>query len=592
MQDQSRHHLSLEKETGVTARSVAFAAGVGALPKIAAGNGRNRPAWKRLLEKLFPGLLGGSLYLLNNLDVIHGLMAPPQGYAPLGVQRHPDIAQYLTWLRGLGEGWLLPNYHAAWSTPPSFTVPGLIPVSIVQRSLSLHPVLALQLFSLAGYIFVAYSLAFAYKTFCQTRRQALWSLLFALACVPVASLPGLFRLTHGHGVLSESAGAVEFINTSDGFLHGLGTFVFTTFGTASQVLAIALLARYCISHERRWLGWLVLACFLSALIHPFEIFVTLTVAGIILLQQSQPIVNRLASLCVVAVAAIVGLSPYIFQSLHVPWVREISDANRHIVSINPAPLLWMVGLPAILVVILFLFGLPESRQTNTLILKTWFVSTLLVFYVPGIPFAVHMLDGFFFAIGLLLTIQLHELLTRHPKLMESFFLYLAVPILIWMLLPHVAFRLRVWRDGNDTRGNDFSFSSTVAPVDEFTTLEWLRKNASSDDLVLATEDAAPWVATAPIHSFASHYVFSMEKIRPQDAALRNSFFAGTLIPSQAHELLETLGVRYVVVPDGSPARLYLDKAVLKAHFNTWSIYELPGAHMKPYHDGRILALGT
>src|SRR5260370_17191898 len=98
-------------------------------PKLAR-TGPNAVDWKSFLARILPGLLGSLLYLMNNLDVIHGLIAPPAGYVPLGVQRNPDIAQYLTWLQGLGMGWLLPNYPPASPTPPPLTSAALLPVSL------------------------------------------------------------------------------------------------------------------------------------------------------------------------------------------------------------------------------------------------------------------------------------------------------------------------------------------------------------------------------------------------------------------------------------------------------------------------------
>jgi hypothetical protein len=56
-------------------------------------------------------------------------------------------------------------------------------------------------------------------------------------------------------------------------------------------------------------------------------------------------------------------------------------------------------------------------------------------------------------------------------------------------------------------------------------------------------------------------------------------------------LLETIGVRFRVVPDGSSARLYMDNAKPVAHFNTTAIYELPEGRMKPYHDGKYRSNG-
>ena len=544
-----------------------------------------------LAARLLPALLGVSLYLLNSLGIIHALIAPPPGYAALGVQRNSDIAQYLTLIRGLEKGWVLPNYHAPWVTAPALVVPALIPAAILARLFSLNAIVALQLFSLSGYVLTAYALVFAYKTFCQTRRQAVWSLLIAFSCVPIASLPGLFRLFANHGLFGSSGGLVEFLTTSEGFLHGLLVWPLLTYGTCAQVLSIALLARYCNTREHRWLVWLGAVCLLSALIHPFEIFVTVTVVAVVLLQQTSSLSKNMARLGSILAATAAGLSPYAVQSLRFPWLHQIDRADRHAVpDIMPASLLVMLGLPVILVVILLLFRLPRSLEPNAVILKTWFICSLLVFYIPGMPFALHMLDGLFFAVGLLLTMQIEELLAGESFLTKLPLRFLVVPILIWMLVPHAVFRLLSWRDGVAVHSS--IFPSAIASVDEFATVEWLGKNASPNDLVLATEDAAPWVATAPIHSFASHWLFSLQTARPGDNILRKSFFDGTLSSFKAHEFLDTLGVRFVVVPDGSQAKLYLDQTTLRVHFNSTAIYERPGAQMKPYGDSGIVQLGV
>jgi hypothetical protein len=131
----------------------------------------------------------------------------------------------------------------------------------------------------------------------------------------------------------------------------------------------------------------------------------------------------------------------------------------------------------------------------------------------------------------------------------------------------------------------------IAPAGEVATVKWLGANANPQDLVLATEDASPWMANAPVHSFASHWLFSLLWPYPNYRNLRNAFFSGGLSVSQGHELLEIIGARWVVVPDGSPANQYLDGAMQRARFGTYTVYEIPGAHMKPYHDARVLALG-
>lgn len=544
--------------------------------------------WPRPVWRLLPGLLGAVLYLANNLDVIHGLIAPPSGYLPLGVQRNPDVALYVCWLQGLRQSWFLPNFHAPWMTLRNLAVPGLYPAALLERLLPISSVTALQVFSLAGYIFLAYVAVFACKSFCRTRREALWSLVLAACCVPVVSLPGLSHVLGKANQYGEAAGRGQFLLASDGFFHGLVTWPFLTLGTAFQLLSMALLVRYLKAPKGRWLVWLTVTCLVSTLMHPFEIMVTLTAAGVVLLRHFGLNVRAVARLGFLTGAAGIGMLPYLIQTLRIPWVHEVAQANM--LQTMPAPLLLMLGVPAMLVVILLLLGYPASQTHETIVLQAWFLSTFLVFFLPGVPFAYHALDGLFFAIGFLLWLQIQELTTPLPA-ESTLFLRVAFAIfLAWSLIPHLTFRRQAW-DASIAPQEQYAYPPALGPAAEFATTQWLRENAGPDDLVLATYDAAPWLATAPVHSFASHWLFSLDSTHPRYSAVRDAFFDGSLTQQQAHDLLALLGVRFVVVPDGSPARQYMQNAVPRARFNTWTIFDLPGAHMKPYRDSGILALG-
>jgi len=544
-------------------------------------------ARQHLVSRLLPGLLGVGLYIINNLDVIHGLIAPPNGYLPLGVQRNPDVALYVCWLQGLKHSWFIPNYHAPWITPRNFTVPAFFPAALLQRILPISAAFALQIFTLAAYVFLAYAAAFACRSFCKTRRQALWSLLVAACCVPVASLPGLSHVSGNPDQYGEAVWRGQFLLTSDGFFHGLVTWPFMTLGTAFQVLSMAFLVRYLNAPERRWFVWLTITCLISTLMHPFEIIVTLTAAGVVLLRQFGLNARTVARVGLLAGAAAIGMLPYVIQTLRIPWVHEIAQANM--LQTMPAPLLLMLGVPTILVVVLLILGYPQGQSHETLVLKAWFLSTFLVFFIPGVPFAFHALDGLFFAIGFLLWLQIQEL-TVGLAIVPSLFLRVAsVVFLAWSLIPHATLRWQAW-NARIAPQDRYGYPPAIAPAAEFATIQWLRENSGPDDLVLATYDAAPWLATAPVHSFASHWLFSLGATHPRYSAVRNAFFDGSLTPEQAHDLLQLLGVRFVVVPDGSPATRYLENAVQRARFNTWTIFDLPGAHMKPYRDSGILAL--
>ena len=536
-------------------------------------------------SKLIPALLGTILYLLNNLDVIHSLLFSPAGYVPLGVQRNNDIAMYLTWLNGFSRAWLIPNFHAAWYTPHDFVVLPLIPVSAMQRSLSLSPAWAFQTFSLFAYVFTAYAVAFALKTFCESRRQATAALLLAFACVPVSSLPFVHLLGH-HKSPEDIPGRFAFLTVSDGFFHGLITMPLMTLGTGFQVLSMALLARYSESRERRWLGWLALTCFFSALVHPFEIVVTVVTAGVVLLRRFD--FQGVRSALLIAIAGGAGLAPHILQTLRVPWVHEVAELNRATLGVTPGVLFVMVGLPAMFVMALLFLGLPHNPKGKFLVLQMWCVVGFVLVFAPSMPFPIHFLDGWFVVVGLLLTTQLRELACRWPAARLPAVRVAAVIFLGASLIPHVVFRLRAW-DAPATGSDTFvAPSAALAPLAEVHATEWLRDHASWDDLVLTNHDSAPWIAMAPTHSFASHWLCSLLMTHPNYSAVQNAFFAGTLSSVQGHEFLERFGFRFVFAPDGSPGLQYLDRAIPRAHFDNWSIYEIPGARMKPYHASDIV----
>jgi hypothetical protein len=205
------------------------------------------------------------------------------------------------------------------------------------------------------------------------------------------------------------------------------------------------------------------------------------------------------------------------------------------------------------------------------------------------PLSLHLLDAILFTIGMLLAIQIEQLRERWPALAHPAIRVAAAVLLIWMIAPQVIFRARSWKDG--TAVSNIKFASAIAPRDEFAARDWLRAHAAPNDLVLANYETAPWLAMAPVHAVGSHWLFSAAGIGYKLDRLRASFFAGQLAPARAREFLDTLGVRFVVVPDGSGAISYLNNAVVRIRFGSTTIYEISGARMKKYGDRRILELG-
>ena len=117
------------------------------------------------------------------------------------------------------------------------------------------------------------------------------------------------------------------------------------------------------------------------------------------------------------------------------------------------------------------------------------------------------------------------------------------------IAPYVAFHRQAFLDGRAARPS--RLFTTVAPDDELPVIEWLRRNVKDDQLVLGPPETASWLATVPMHSFASDYRYGITF--PEQLRLASDFYQGKLGLSAAQELLNGYGVRYVVVPERSPS---------------------------------------
>jgi hypothetical protein len=123
-------------------------------------------------------------------------------------------------------------------------------------------------------------------------------------------------------------------------------------------------------------------------------------------------------------------------------------------------------------------------------------------------------------------------------------------------------------------------SATTIPQTDLAILSWLRRHAAPDDLVLAPKARAGWYATVPMHSFASHWLFSLtwaEQVR-----LSDGFYSGAMESGAAGDLLAGFGVRYAVIPDGSPAASYFSGQTPAARVGSAAIYRVANPGMRPF----------
>lgn len=512
-------------------------------------------------------LLAAGLFALHHAGVVSGAVAPPAGFEPAWVVRNLDVPQYLTWINASREHWLIPDFHAPWRTgrdlfQPLFWIAAQIPLPAVAAYYALH---------FALYWIGAWILLYACSVFVPGRET--WFALAAIFCaVPfrlygwlIASLVGSMRwkAIFVNGLLDYG------YDTADGLTRGgLSNSPTLTLGTISVLLAMTLLASFLERPSRRVLAGLCATACLSAFLHPFEIF-------LIIAASAAPLIifRRVQAWIAVCASGAAGASPFLYESARSAWVRDTGELIRS--SFHPFWVLADFGPVCVLCVYLLLirFRMPKPRD---IVLQSWFLTVPLLLLVPGIPFAMHMLAGFAYCAAFLLVRrisidpQIRPLLARHPR---PAFAALASIAAISMLAIG-CFEIQIWRDGRSA-DPAWLINSIRRPA-ERELLDWIARETPHDALVVSPGELAPWIATVPRPSFASHDFFSITFDAQRELA--NRFLKGEI---PASSLIDAYGASVLVVPAISPAIANMPAAALRTTIGPWRIYQFK-ASMKPY----------
>jgi hypothetical protein len=271
---------------------------------------------------------------------------------------------------------------------------------------------------------------------------------------------------------------------------------------------------------------------------------------------------------------------YFVPTLTHTWLKIATDLNCfHGVRITHHEIL-ALGWPLLLGFILA-FLRPKSASRQDCFLACYVVVAVFALHMPFLPWPGHFKDGLNYGAGILVVQKLDTTpslvrLWANRKLWRLGFVVLLVAA---ALMPHLYFRYLTYRTGT-TATEAFGQNTALAPVDEAQVITWLRAHGASEKLILAPLENAPWVATVPMHSFASHWIFSLTD--DQQASLSQAFFEGTLSDTASDSLLRSYGVRYVLVPIGSPALRYVRNAELRWTGKRLVLYEIPYNDMKPF----------
>jgi hypothetical protein len=524
-------------------------------------------------------ILGLLLFAMNNLAPIGALLHPRPGYVPLLISRNTDNAQYLTWIEAFKNGWAIPDYHAPWETDAALHVPLMWLVAKLSVFTRIPSVYAYLGFEAACYVLAFYALAFLLRVFTVGRGQSALAVALMICTVPMRSLallPALLFKGRAWALLHCGA---EWEFSSDGLFQGISNSATITFGTATALLALALLGRY-FCHARKsdlWAASLIVG--LSGLLHPFEFIPITAAAALAFLLTSRDLRSTLVDLSILCIPASAVVLFYFLPTLTHPWMKVATDLNRlHSIDLSHHFFLHL-GWPLLLGFVLAFFRSREDSPRD-LFLACYVVVATISLRMPFLPWPLHFRDGLYYAAAILVVRKLDAMprvagLWADRSLLRLGFVVLLVGV---ALAPHIYFRYLDYRSGA-TATEAFGYNPAVLTVDEVRAIAWLRANDPTEKLILAPVDNAPWMATVPMHSFGSHWIFSLTN--DQQLSLSRAFFQGTLSDAASDSLLRSYGVRYVLTPASSPAVRYIRNAELRWTGERMVLYELPYNNMKP-----------
>jgi hypothetical protein len=534
----------------------------------------------RRIHLAWGAILGLALFFLHQAGTISGILHPAPGYEPAWALRSLDLPQYVTWITAIRSKILLPDYHAPWITEPAMFQPLFIAASWIP----LPPLAAYYTLSAALYMCAGVALFYALAEFCTGLE---WYALLASACaVPFGLLIfGLSKIFHSQVLLALGLnGMINYsYNSADGLLRGGQAATLTlSVGTALMLFFMGLLVRYVRAVNKFAAGaqsssdstrplavGLAIVAFASAFFHPFEIFVMIAASAVPLYRC-----GRLRVWLGIAAAGVLGMTPYLVASGRSEWLRDVAGSVPD--AMYP---FWIPENFGFAFVLLTYFLLMRFRMEDEgdRVLQSWFLATIALALIPKFTLASHLFDGFVYCIGALLVRRLASdrkllpLIVRHRRGVTR----AVAGIAAFSFLSLFVLFQQIWQDGR--RADPEWMLNAVRPVAEKPLLNWLQAHAEPHQLVLSPPDLAPWIATVPVTSFASHDLFSLTF--DDQVKLANAFYHGDDV---AHELLENYGVGFVVAPAGSPAIARLPAAAYRGNVGPWRIYEFPDARMKPY----------
>lgn len=521
--------------------------------------------------------IAGTLFLLNNLGLVSARLHPAPGTVPMSGFRITDLAIYETWMRAFQHSLLIPNFSIPEHTEPGFFNLLMFTIARLSNLVHLDPTTTALVVQALLYLVAASGVYAGLRIFLTDRRQRWLAVVLMVCSMPVPSLLILPRILLGQSWPLPGIGYFVWY-TSDGFFHGIAGSVLVTFGTAVTLIAFGLLGAYLRDGNRRLLAGACVAVFAAGAVHANEAaLIAAAACTTLLLRPPAQRSKALLDAFLLGGSAALGLLLLVIPALAHPWVRHIGQHSAG-TPLAPLDVLVSIGLPALVCLALLPFsGVGNSQD---ILLKSWFVFSLVGVMLPLLPTPQHFLDGFHYATAILLT----RLLTQKPafRFVDAHRSLAMTALAAVCILSAGAYLRYCWQGYLD--GSTLSpqrLFPAVRPREEADLLAWLRANADSNAIAVAPPENAAWVATLPMHTIGAHWLWSMDSEAPKQAV---EFYRGNMGCDEAAAFLSRNHVRYVIVNADSAVRSCMPRE-FTAKFGSLVLYE---PNLARAHSGGML----
>ena len=406
----------------------------------------------------------------------------------------PDHAQYWSWVTASREGLFISNTMTPEPNPPIFMNPMMWVLARLQTAFGLSfPVLfqVWRLMAIAALIAALVAFLRAMVPDRNQRRTALWLALFASGFGWVLVAWKVIRR------LPDVPFPVDLYTVEPNTFWGLLAYPYLPLAQALLLTSVL-----CVWRAYRRPGPLSFltagaASLALALVHAYDLLVLYAViaafgCAVILRDRRLPLPLVGAGLAVAIFSAPIA---FYFRGLtsHDPLWRSILTqyANAGVWTPRHVHLVILMGLPLVLAALAIVRRGPRPDQE--LLLSAWAVAGLGLIYIPA-EFQIKMLGGWQFPIAILAAKTWHDrvsppLAARLANWTAPGTAAAAARLLLVLLVIPTNLYLYAWRFVELRRQAPPYFLER----DEVAALDWLARNATQDDVVLAPEELGRFV---------------------------------------------------------------------------------------------------